>query len=222
METLPLRRCGLGRCHLHGNAAAADAGMRCPGTGCHRKEGRGCPGTPGRAHRGGCRGSGGAGSEHRPPLSRHRGKEASGNWERGGPMPKTPAQPCLPCPTLVLVPGRASLHRCGFFFGGVSPPLLSSPLPPRGSARPFWGGPFPKLQGMGVIRDTEPPAPSEEEGRNPRSRGGPVMALALTLPSRGTGRDFTLRIGPGKIFYRLFVACIKKTKPQRQHEEPAT
>lgn len=28
METLPLRLCGLGRCHLHGNAAAVQAGMR--------------------------------------------------------------------------------------------------------------------------------------------------------------------------------------------------
>lgn len=81
METLPLRLCGLGRCHLHGNAAAVQAGMR------------------GRAPRGlrvppvppAPRGSPGRRGPAAHPCPRHRGRR------RGG-MRGSSAAPCRRSP----------------------------------------------------------------------------------------------------------------------------
>ena len=121
METLPLRLCGLGRCHLHGNAAAAavQAGMRWPGTGCPQQEGWGCPGHPWLRGDGGepdppprlkgVRGSRGRSTGH--PCPRHGGRR---DREIGGsaPVPTTPTQNLPPLPhSLRTVPSRASRLR---------------------------------------------------------------------------------------------------------------
>lgn len=161
-----LGRCGLGRCHLHGNRCGARMRPGCAGHRVPRREGR-------VSARPWC----GAMEAERPVEQGPALSPARDRLGRAFLSLTFQPQTCLSCP---VCPALCQAEPLASVRSGGAQPLSH---PREWSSGPFWAGPFPAHGGWRCSGTRKFPDPNEQKYRIPGIRGCSMTAPVLALTS---------------------------------------